>query len=230
MRNALLTGSSPAEAVAEPGRVAHQLAHRRRRLERRQHRFAVGTHHDLAVLVPCERLQAGELGCVLRNRIVELPLALLVELHHRDAGDRLRHRVDAEERIERHLLVRRLLADALEVGDLAVANQHVGHAGCVAVGDRLLHPGVECIEPHGGEAQCGRIADCCPRPGEIRAGGRLRGGADGDSQSRDGSEPNPRTKLGCPHDIFLPRGCCDVVIVHCHGVSSAGRKRCSKRR
>ena len=52
--------------------------------------------------VPREDLHVREFGEILRERIVELELPLLPELHHRDAGDRLGHREDLRDDVARH--------------------------------------------------------------------------------------------------------------------------------
>ena len=193
--------------------MAHQLAHRRRLFRRGEHGRAVGAGHDLAVLVPGQLFQARELRRVLGDRIVELPLALLVELHHRDAGDRLRHRVDAEQRIERHRLVGRLLADTPEVRDLAVTDQDVGHAGGVAVGDRLLHACVERVEAGLGEAERGRIGNRAARPGRIGRGRfrRLTVQMSGEGQAK-GGQPELSAIVSRLHGI--PPGRFDGALVY----------------
>ncbi len=63
-------------------------------------------------------LQTLELGYELRHRVKELEVALLVEHHQRDAGHRLGHRVETEDRIGAH----RLAAVALEPADCLVVH------------------------------------------------------------------------------------------------------------
>jgi hypothetical protein len=58
----------------------------------------------LRVFLIDRNLHFGEFGQVFADRVVELKLAFLVEHHHRDARDRLGHRVDAVNRIEPHRL------------------------------------------------------------------------------------------------------------------------------
>ena len=115
-------------AVGEAAGVRHQLAHRHRVIRR--------DLRDRAVLrIHFRDLEVRELGNVLRHRIVELPLAFLEQHHHRDAGDRLGHRVDAEDRVllHRRAALQVALAGGLELHDLAVLRDHrddAGRAGC----------------------------------------------------------------------------------------------------
>ena len=63
-------------------------------------------------------LQTLERGYELRHRVQELEVALLVERHQRDAGNRLGHRVETEDRVGAH----RLAAVALEPADCLVVH------------------------------------------------------------------------------------------------------------
>ena len=49
-----------------------------------------------------EHRQLAHLGQVLVDRVLEAELPLLDELHQRERGDRLRHRRDAEHRVDGH--------------------------------------------------------------------------------------------------------------------------------
>jgi hypothetical protein len=104
------------QPVPEARGVAHDLAHRRRALHVLQDRAAevVGAGHHLEVL---------KLRHIAGDRVVQAPLALFEQDHHRHAGDRLGHRVDAHDRVGRHRRVLReaALAVGLELHDLAMA-------------------------------------------------------------------------------------------------------------
>ena len=79
------------ESVGEPRGVDHEVVHGDG--PREGHR---GEAFGLAALEhPCP----GERGDELRDRIVELEAAILVEHQRRDGRDRLRHRVDAVNRV-----------------------------------------------------------------------------------------------------------------------------------
>ena len=76
-----------------------------------------------------------------RDRFVEVELAVVDEHQCRGAGDRLRHRVDADQRVEPHrragLQVEcpgRMFED-----DLAASHDHRGHANQLAVGHQPVH-------------------------------------------------------------------------------------------
>ena len=102
-------------AVSQAALMAKHVAHRHRtRGNSRLHRGALAGNPDL-VIAPFRNKS--------RDRIIELEMPLLVEAHQRDRGDRLRHRVEAEDRVVGHrrfaLAIRH--AHRLEVGDVAVA-------------------------------------------------------------------------------------------------------------
>ena len=130
--------------VAQPGGVLHQVAHRHAPapLDR------LGLHVPVGVL-PGVDLEIGERRNVSRHRIVELPLAFLVQHHQRHADDRLGHREDAEDRIglDRIVLADIELADRVAEDQLAVPRQHRDDAGQLAVVDHRLHAGVEPLQP-----------------------------------------------------------------------------------
>ena len=83
----------------------------------------------------------GELGHELRDRVVERDLAFLDQDHHRDAGHRLGHRVDAEDVAALQGVAGRGVArpDRRPVDDLPPARHHRHHAGQPAVVDIGLH-------------------------------------------------------------------------------------------
>ena len=62
------------------------------------------------------------------DRIVQRDLALFDQHHERDAGERLGHRIDAEDRVDgqRRVALDVSLADSAEVSDLAVPRDE-GH-------------------------------------------------------------------------------------------------------
>ena len=91
---------------------------------------------------------------MLGNRIARLPLPFVVQHHHRYAGHRLGHRVDAGDRVQLH---RRLLLEILEaVGlvlhDLALARHKGDDAGEVLLIDQALHGLVHSVEAARGKA------------------------------------------------------------------------------
>jgi hypothetical protein len=79
----LRIGAAHRRAEGEAGGRSHQVTHGHRTIER----------HELAIL---HHLQIRELGNKLGDGVVELPLALFVQGHHRGGDDRLGHRGDAE--------------------------------------------------------------------------------------------------------------------------------------
>ena len=181
------------EAVAESGGVAHQLAHGRRALHVLDGPAAVfiGAAHDL---------QRLELRHELGDRIVQLPSPVLEQHHHRDAGDRLRHGVEAEDGVARQRRAGREALDAVELlgDDLAVAREQRRHAGDAPVGDGLCHVGVEFREALRVEAQCFRAGRRIERGrGRTRgAGGRGRRGRAGGLCAR---VPRGRERHGDEH-------------------------------
>ncbi len=100
-----------------------------------------------------EYFEIGELRDVLGDRIARLPLAFLVQHHHRRADNRFGHRVDAHDGVELH---RRLAVDVLEaVGlvlhDLSVPRQQRHDACEMLLVDNALHRRIELFERVAGE-------------------------------------------------------------------------------
>src|SRR5262249_16821434 len=111
------------EAVREPRGVAEQIADRHRAFDgRRLPRRMIPADED--ALIPPGRDE-------LAHRVVELNASLLPQHHQTDAHDRLRHRVDAEDRIvrDRSLPLDFEVALRLEVRDLASARDECEGAG-----------------------------------------------------------------------------------------------------
>ena len=132
--------------------MGHQLRHRHRPRGVDEPGLAVG---PVAVV----HLQLGESWDVARHRVVEAPLALFVEHHQRDAGDRLGHRIDAEDGVALH---GRAALDVLDAGDvdvdeLAAARHQRHHAGELATVHHPLHAGGEPLEPLRGNPDVGRV-------------------------------------------------------------------------
>ena len=147
------------EAVAEPGRVAHQLAHRRRTLHVLD---ATVRPSSSAPVMTFSALNSGT-NLVIGSSSCHLPV--LEQHHHGDAGDRLRHRVEAEDRVARHRRAGRQALDAVGLlgHDLAVPRQQRRHPGDAPVRDDLRHVGVELRQPLRVEAQrfrAGRGVQC----------------------------------------------------------------------
>ncbi len=145
--------------VGEAAGVRHQLAH--------GHRMILILHDHVAVGFGRVDLQLGKFGNVLRHRIIELPLSLFEQHHHRDAGDRLAHGVDAEDAVLLHGCIGGDVAPAhgIEFDHFAVARNH-GHRTCQAAGvHEFLHAGAQTRQALGRHA----CAFCAGR-GQIMNG------------------------------------------------------------
>ena len=151
--------------------------------------------------LPAVDFESGELRNVARHGIVELPLSFFVQHHHRHAGDRLAHGVNAENRIllDRVILAHIELANGVEVHDLAVALDECDEAGDLLVVDETLHGSVQAAQPFRGHAHRfgprGReIANTCLR----NFGGSRRDGARplsrGRQRERCGDEHREQSK------------------------------------
>ncbi len=136
------------DAVREAGAVGHQFAHGRGVDGRFEDRFAVG-------ILPSEDLCACQFGEMLRDRVLGRPQPLIMEDHHRGAGDRLGHREDAEDGVLGQRLARSqvLQTHGAQAGDLAVARAQRHRAGQHARIDLRLYRGVDRVEPGTGQAK-----------------------------------------------------------------------------
>jgi hypothetical protein len=81
--------------AAEARRVPRDVAHGDRAVGVLQDRRALGVFTGID-------LHVGELGQILRERVVELKATLLIELHERDTRDRLAHGINLNERVTAH--------------------------------------------------------------------------------------------------------------------------------
>ena len=122
--------------VAQPGGMAQQILDGHLTFGRNQRvgNFAV------SVGLRDANLEFRKVGQELRYRIGQLEPAFLHEDHGRDRDQGLGHRVDAENRILRHGRIGGLVAEAeaLEVGDLALAGDQHDRAGQPTLIDLLL--------------------------------------------------------------------------------------------
>ena len=118
-------------------------------------------------------LGAAELGQVAGDRVAERELALVVQDHHSDAGHRLGHRVDPEDRIPGHGLPALAIhaAIGLEVDDLAVTRDQSGGPGDLIRIDVLLHPHSDSRQARGEKPACSGDPSESPaliNPGQAR--------------------------------------------------------------
>ena len=86
---------------------------------------------------------------LLRERIVGVPLALFMEHHHGDAGDRFRHRIDAEDGValERRARGEVLMAVGVDADKLAVPRDHGHDPRKLLIVDQLPHLAVQPAQP-----------------------------------------------------------------------------------
>jgi hypothetical protein len=132
-------------AIDETGRIAQQVADGHRAFGR----FKVlprKIHHDR---IPGGRIllddphHTHELRQILRHGGVEFELAVIDQDHGGDAGDLLRHRADAKDRIRPHrnflVVVRK--ADGLQISEFAAAGDRHDKTGGIAVFGLRLEPG-----------------------------------------------------------------------------------------
>jgi len=127
------------EAISKARRVAQQIRDPDRTVERlpRQHHRAVGPalfHAD-----PDVRKSRDE----FRDGIVELQLAILDQHHGGNRGDRLRHRIQAKDRIRVHRQFGRDIADAeiFGINRLAVLLDQEDRAGDLSGRDLVSDKG-----------------------------------------------------------------------------------------
>ena len=128
-----------------------------------------------------------ELGKILVDRGREIELALLDQHHGGDAGDRLGHRGDPEDRIglQRDGFGTVAKADGSQIGDLAVARDRRNRAREGAGVDLRLLPGSDPRQPRRREAERFRVAR---RRDVVGAGGG------GKAESREAEDRQDREK------------------------------------
>ena len=127
-----------------------------------------------------------ELGKILGDRSRKIELALLDQHHGGDAGHRLAHRGDPEDRIalQRAGLCQVAEAGGAQIGDLAVAGNRCNRAREGAGIDLRLLPGGDPRQPRRREAECSWIAH---RRGVVGPG-RGRKAEDREGKDRQGCE------------------------------------------
>ncbi len=114
---------SGAARLAESGRVREDLREREiRGLARR-------------------RFQTGELGQILRDGIADHELAFVLQHQNRDAGDRLGHGGDPEQRVGRHRALRRGIRETVgfQVQDSALRDDDSDRTPDFLLRDHSLH-------------------------------------------------------------------------------------------
>ena len=143
-------GAAVQKPVTQPGPVGQQVANRDVASGGNEiHRASVYSAHDSLGL---------ERRNVFRHRIGQLQLAFLIEHHHRDTRDRLRHRRDAEDRVRTHRPVAPdiLEPDRVHVGNLAVARDERHDAARLVPVDERLHAAMHAIQPFARDADAVR--------------------------------------------------------------------------
>ena len=170
-------GVARVRPVDEPGGVAEQVLDRHLALGRHQR---VGHLAGLGVEAGDAHLERLELREVPGDGIVEQDAPVLHQHHDRDRGERLGHRVEAEDRVLRHgrAALRIALAQRLEVGDLAPPRHQRDRAGIAALGDLALDHLGDARQLRRGEADLLR----------CRGGQPLRPGRAGEQQDEQGDE------------------------------------------
>ncbi len=141
----LLDGRGAREAVGQARRVAHQVLHGDRPLERREIKLVAIGNADLHI---------GESGDVFRDWIGDQKASLL-DQHHRGHGDDgLGHRIDAEDRVVDHGgTAGPQRADRLAVGDMSMPGDQHRDAGRLLLLDLASHDCREPLEPLRNKAQ-----------------------------------------------------------------------------
>ena len=134
------------EAVGQARCVRQQVAERDVAFRRHGLQFAAHAAGEHAHV-----LEAGQIA---RDRIVQLETPLLVQHHDRRRGERLGHRVEAEDGVRRHPLLAFDVGQAarVEMHQLAAAQDHGGHPGKPAVIDQALRPAIHACQPLGRKA------------------------------------------------------------------------------
>ena len=142
--------------------VGHQVAQRDPAVRRAQHRL---------VAVPAvEHLELGRVGQPVRDRRVEVELALLDQLHRAGAGDRLGHRGHVADGVlgHRHAAAELPLAEGGRIDRLLGVGDRADHADDVAALDGRA------AAPRRGSPRARLLREGVRREGERRA---RRGGA-----------------------------------------------------
>jgi hypothetical protein len=90
-------------------------------------------------------LQAGKLRQVSGDRVGDIEFPLVLQHENRDAGDRLGHRRDPEQRVRRHRTFRRDIGETVrvEVEDTILPHDRGHGAGDLVFGDHRLHRGTD---------------------------------------------------------------------------------------
>ncbi len=133
------------------------------------------------------RLERGELGQVLGDRIGDLEFALVLQHEHGDAGDRFRHRSDPEHRVG---LQRGGGRDIGQTGGLKMQYRVLGHHDGDRAGDDLLIDG-----PLHGRAYPRQLGWCTAGDNDKGQGGKRQ--AEGKDHGETG-ETVGTYQLGLP--------------------------------
>ena len=176
------------EAVGEAGGVADEFADR--------HLVTSLFDQQFAVLFAHRHLQPFQFGDELAHRVVQIETAFVKERHERDAGDGLGHGVDAEDAVlrKRRVAGEVLLANRLEVDELA-APRHRGHrAGQFAIRHQLGHGGAQGVHALGIETHRRRLGhrQVAAFGGGVGGVGGKGGRADQRGQQKNGTKRETR--------------------------------------
>ena len=129
-------------AVGQAGSMTQQVLHGHRPLRRND---VVGRR--VGRLDGNADAHFVETGEEFADRVGELDAAVLDEHHRRNRGERLGHRVDAEDAVFAHRHRRALHAYRVLVDELALPRHHHHRAAEAAVGDLLLQRRADLCEP-----------------------------------------------------------------------------------
>jgi hypothetical protein len=134
-----LNRRDPRESIGQPGRVAHEVLDRDRPLE-------WGEIEPAAVFDADFHIREGR--DVRRHRIDDREPTFLDERHCSDGNDGLGHRIDAEDGVlAQSRALRTQQAEALAIGDLAVARDQHRDARRLFVFNLAGHYGRQALEP-----------------------------------------------------------------------------------